>query len=84
MNIWKYVDIVDQTFSHPTVAPERGKHLDRGGLASPVGAEQAEDLSVPKGRLHSVSFCSDESRNLAHPVCMGDFDALRVRLEELC
>jgi hypothetical protein len=24
---------------------ERGEHLDRGGLASPVGAEQAEDLT---------------------------------------
>ena len=41
-------------------------------------------FSIPKGRLHSVLFCSDESRNLAHHVCMGDFDALRVRLEELC
>ena len=55
---------------------------ERLSLPSPRGKRflRQGPVSVPKGRLQSVSFSSDESQNLTHHVTMGDFDALHVRL----
>ena len=64
---------------------ERGEHLDRGGLARPVGAEQAEDLTGvdrKRQRIHrreraeAAGQVFDFENNVAHGMIPLDITAL--------